>query len=63
MALVTVPTKDGGTVEIDQAVELYDPVRDCVRPKAKGQAELIAELTARMEAAEARIALLESGKV
>lgn len=58
--LESVQTKDGGTVQIDTQTQIYDPFRDEVRAKAKSPSQLIAELASRLEAAEARIAALES---
>jgi hypothetical protein len=47
---------------VDTATQIYDPVKNCVRPLAKPTRQLIEELAARLAAAEARIAKLESAR-
>ena len=58
--IVQAQTTEGETVEYDRKTQVFDPSTSEVRQIVKPTRQLIAELTARLEAAEARIAALES---
>ena len=58
--IVQAQTTEGETVEYDRKTPGFDPSTSEGRPIVKPTRQLIAELTARVEAAEARIAALES---
>ena len=49
-------------VQIDASTQIYDPVRKVVYPIEKPVRVLIAELTTRLAATEARIAKLEAAR-